>query len=174
MPYAAAGPMFTDDRIALAGYQPSKSCITGIGGKAEGSEIPIITAMREFIEEIYCCGAPGLLVAQLAIAVKPRRRLLAGDYELLIYNFADLEQLLGIVASADLESPAYTRMPRTLTELILWRETPADADQSIGCTTHRPDRRFAEVGALALVPLGCDIGAEFVADGQLILGLNNN
>ena len=158
MSYVAAGPIFTDGRLALAGYQPSKSCITGIGGKAEEGEIPIMTAMREFIEEIYCCAAPGLLITQLAVAVSPRRRLLAGDYELLEYNFDDLEQLLGVVASAELESPAYSRMPRTLIELILWRVPPKEA----------------EVHCLSLIPLGCDIGTEFIADGQLILGWNDN
>lgn len=156
MSYAvsAAGPIFTDGRHALAGYQPSKSCITGIGGKAIEGEVAIMTAMREFIEEIYCCAAPDLLVAQLAVAVSPQRRfIVAGDYQLLEYSFADLEVMLTLVASAELESPAYSRMPCTLIELILWRAVPEGS----------------EVGVLALVPLGCIIGAEFVADGALIL-----
>jgi hypothetical protein len=149
---SAAGPFFTDGRHALAGYQPSKSCITGIGGKAEAGEIPILTAMREFVEEIFCCEAPDLLVAQLAIAVRPRGRLQNSGYELIVYDFADLERLLEVCAAAELETPAYSRPPRTLMELILWRQAPAEA----------------EVQALALIPLGCDVAAEFVADGLLV------
>ena len=151
---AAAGAFFTDGRHALAGYQHSKGGITGIGGKAEAGEITIWTAMREFVEEIFCCAAPDLLVAQLAVAVRPRRRLKNAGYELLVYDFADLERLLEVCSAAELEMPAYARAPRTLTELILWRQAPAEA----------------EVGPLALLPVVPELKIleEFVGDCKLI------
>ena len=53
--FRAAGSVFTDSKIILAGYQPRKKkpFISGIGGKREEGESYMDTAIRETVEELF-------------------------------------------------------------------------------------------------------------------------
>ena len=48
-----AGIMFTDGKLVLAGYNSKHLFISGIGGKIKENETPILTAVRETVEELF-------------------------------------------------------------------------------------------------------------------------
>ena len=54
MEYNAAGVLFTNGHIALAGYHPYKLQLSGLGGKRNPEDIdPLDTAFRELLEELF-------------------------------------------------------------------------------------------------------------------------
>jgi 8-oxo-dGTP pyrophosphatase MutT (NUDIX family) len=55
-----AGCIFTDGNLILAGYQPKGPYISGIGGSSFDGEEPIVTAMREVMEELL--GISGIFI----------------------------------------------------------------------------------------------------------------
>jgi len=117
-----AGCLFTNGIHVLAGYQPNKQfpSINGIGGKPEEGEEPVVTALREFLEEvfgIYDCvkGVAGLRT------VVPRHILEQKRYVTYIYDFNDLVKMLEIVSGLGVSSPLYEEIPRSLIELLFTR-----------------------------------------------------
>jgi len=117
-----AGCLFTNGTHVLAGYQPNKQfpSINGIGGKPEEGEEPIVTALREFLEEVF-----GIYDCVKGIAemrrVVPRHIFQQKRYVTYIYDFNDLEKMLEIVSGLGVSSPLYADIPRSLVELLFTR-----------------------------------------------------
>ena len=117
-----AGCLFTNGIHVLAGYQPNKQfpSINGIGGKPEEAEEPIVTALREFLEEVFgiydCVKGVSLLRT-----VVPRHVLEQKRYITYIYDFNDLVKILEIVSGLGVSSPLYVEFPRSLVELFFTR-----------------------------------------------------
>lgn len=136
--YSAAGCFFTDGRLFLAGYQPNKKrpCISGIGGSKKKGELPQQTALRETLEELFHVKkVPKELVDRLQIL--PTKITQNGSYMMYIYTFKQLEEILGLCLAAGIESPLYTSIPQTLSDLLL----------------HRKHNKKAEISHLCLLPL---------------------
>ena len=122
--FLAAGCIFTDGNLILAGYQPTKEApiISGLGGKREGDEFLEETAIRETVEELFEIHTlPTGLVQRIEKECIPGKVLQNGAYGIIVYNFKDLEKFLRICRSYKLVSPLYTKFPRTLDQLLFGR-----------------------------------------------------
>ena len=121
MEYTSAGCIFTNGTHILGGYQPNKKtpCISGIGGKREGCEEFVQTAMREMLEELFGIYSRNDLVNSL-MAIPYDRLVISGDYVSLVYSFDSLEKILEVVR-LNATSPLYNEIPLTLFDLIFKR-----------------------------------------------------
>ena len=101
-----AGCLFTNGIHVLAGYQPNKHfpSINGIGGKPEEGEDPLVTALREFLEEVFGVYDCVKGVSELRTVV-PRRVLEQKRYITYVYDFNDLVKMLEIVSGLGVSSP---------------------------------------------------------------------
>jgi hypothetical protein len=134
MEYTSAGCIFTNGTHILGGYQPNKQapCISGIGGKREGCEEFVQTAMREMLEEMFGIYArPDFVTALMAIPYD--RLLISGDYISLIYSFSSLEKILVELVRLNAVSSMYNEIPLTLNDLILKRLGGVDSEISHLC-----------------------------------------
>jgi len=124
--HMGAGCVFTDGKHVLAGYQPNKKKpgITGIGGHKEGEETYLQTAYRETIEEIYNVTSQQIpigLIDKLVLQMKPKKFKMKKGYVIVTFTFQDLEQFLKLCRKSGLRSPLYTKMPKTLIDVIQTR-----------------------------------------------------
>lgn len=128
-----AGCLFTNGTHVLAGYQPNKQypSINGIGGKPEEGEEDVVTALREFLEEVFGIYDCVKGIAQLRM-VEPRGVLSQKRYTTFIYNFEDLEKMLEIVSTLEVSSPLYAEAPRCLMDL-LFKRLPVKSEISHLC-----------------------------------------
>lgn len=157
--FLAAGCIFTDGNLILAGYQPTKvvPIISGLGGKREGDEFLEETAIRETVEELFeIHSLPSGLVQRIENLCTPRQILQNGAYGAIVYTFKDLDKILRICSSYKLVSPLYTKFPRTLDQLLFGRLQSSSS---------------VEVTHLALLPLVSKqvIDPSFIEDMQILL-----
>lgn len=155
--YVAAGCLFVEGSVALAGVQKQFLVVTGkrppvlsgLGGHREDSDIDWIhTALRETVEELFDIkDVPLSLVNRLRHSLPVRHVVETNGYVLVQYSFEDLAILLTCCAS--LVSPLYKVQPRSVQDLIIKRCICA-----------------SEIGSLALVPRlqGITIDSHFEAD----------
>ena len=140
--YKAAGSVFTDGKIILAGYQPLKRqpFISGIGGKKEKGETYMQTAMRETLEELFEFKTiPSKLIEELKVSVIPQKVLQNGNYIIVLYTFKDLADMLKIINKYKLQTLLYDAFPMNLMERIFNRKLQVE---------FKP-----EISHLALLPL---------------------
>jgi hypothetical protein len=134
--FMGAGCEFTDGNHILGGYQPNKErpCISGIGGHTEQGETYLQTAYRETIEEIFHVSKiPVGLIDTLIRTMSPQSIRMKKGYVILRFTFQDLEKMLKLCKQANLQSPLYTKFPRTLIETIQQRKSSKDAELSTLC-----------------------------------------
>lgn len=157
--FLAAGCIFTDGNLILAGYQPTKEApiISGLGGKREGDEFLEETAIRETLEELFEIHTlPSGLVQRIERNCVPRKVLQNGAYGAIVYTFKDLHTILRICSSYKLVSPLYTKFPKTLDQLLFKRVSGSLSP---------------EVTHLAILPLVSEqvIDPSFIEDMQILL-----
>jgi hypothetical protein len=116
-----AGCLFTNGTHVLAGYQPNKQfpSINGIGGKPEEDD-PMVTALREFLEEVFGIYDCVKGIDELRTVI-PQRILEQKRYITYIYDFKDLLKMLEIVSGLGVSSSLYTDFPRSIVELLFNR-----------------------------------------------------
>jgi hypothetical protein len=133
--FKAAGVVFTDGKLILAGYQPLKKTpfISGIGGSKEPGEGYKVTALREMVEELFEVPPPAELIAELKTLRSPKSILQTGTYVRLVYTFEDLEAILKCIKTYSLKSPLYDTFPETLMELLFDRRPKAKVEISHLC-----------------------------------------
>jgi hypothetical protein len=149
-PYKAAGILFLDGPLALAGVQKHRKVIegsldaqlSGFGGRKEDTDIDWVhTAFREVIEELFdVTDVSVALVNQLRIAIPYRPFDEVSGYINMHCSFADLLTILTI-ASKHIQSPLYKKMPLSLDELLL----------------NRKPQLNSEIGPLALIPVSVSV-----------------
>jgi len=121
--YKAAGCVFTDGKIILAGYQPRKKVptISGIGGKKEDGEMYMDTAIRETVEELFEVAVTADLIKELK-SIVPQKIVQNGSYIIAVYTFINLEEMLKHMKRKGITSKLYDTMPGNLMELIFNRK----------------------------------------------------
>lgn len=121
--FSAAGCLFTDKKLVLAGYQfrHGKGVLDGIGGSREEGETAIETAFRETLEELFDIVPSAALVAELRRSFKPRSKFQTGQYICFVYNFKTLEKMMVFLKGHALRSPLYKVFPVTVSELLFNR-----------------------------------------------------
>lgn len=139
--YKAAGSVFTDGKLILAGYQPKKRkpFISGIGGGKEAGETYKDTALRETLEELFeFKEIPEKLKQDIHANILPQKLIQNNTYIMIVYNFQNLEKMLSLVKKHKMVSPLYDTIPSTLLDLLLKRKLNAGSP---------------EISHLALLPL---------------------
>jgi hypothetical protein len=134
--FTAAGVIFTDGKLMLAGYQPKKThpFISGIGGSKKDYETPHDTAIRETLEEIFNIETVQTQIIDfIKISITPSKTIKNGGYVCFVYSFNDLEKLLDIISKLGITSHLYNPMPQTLSELMLNRDTTIETEISHLC-----------------------------------------
>jgi hypothetical protein len=121
--FSAAGCLFTDKKLVLAGYQfrHGKGVLDGIGGSREEGETAIETAFRETLEELFEISPSAVLVTEMRHKFKPRSKFQTGQYICFVYNFKTLEKMMMFLKAHGLRSPLYKVFPVTITELLFNR-----------------------------------------------------
>ncbi len=150
--YTGAGILFVNRWPApthcLAGYQPKRGGITGLGGKAEpGDQGSFYTACREVLEELLGIESP-VLTAAIVNRYKPIKEV-GKEYITFIMTFQQLEDILRDVAEVCRESVYYGKFPVTagagkppvtVADCVLGRSPTADAEvQELAILPCRPD-----------------------------------
>jgi hypothetical protein len=140
MEYSGAGVLFTDRRLALAGYHPHKGYLSGLGGKRDVADEGIQeTAFRELLEELF--ELPTISPSLISLLCKtfscPELMLCDSNYIVYVYSFEHLKHLLHVCKDAGVMSPLYSSFPDTVEALLLQR---------------RPLSK-SEISHLALVPV---------------------
>jgi len=158
--FKSAGSIFTSGTHVLAGYQKDHTCptVSGIGGKREGAETYMETAIRETVEELFGLDTvPPALVSKLTASLPPRGLHCIASYVMIVYNFNDLQEMIEIVKRKVGHSPLYKAFPKNVTDLVLKRRTDV---------VPRP-----EVLHLSLLPLvkNFSLDADFLEDIEIVL-----
>ena len=133
--YKAAGVVFTDGHLILAGYQPLKATpfISGIGGSKEEGETYKETALREMVEELFETSvAPALLAELKKCTSHSPRKVFQGTYVRLVYTFEDLVDMLAVMKK-HIKSPLYATFPLTLMDLLFQRHVKGKSEISHLC-----------------------------------------
>lgn len=161
--YKAAGTVFTDGRVFLAGHQPHKRIpmISGIGGKREDGEKPMYTAIRETLEELFeFKNIPKAFIEEVMDKLHPKKIMKNGTYVLIEYDFDDLTHILRLVKRRRMSSPLYKKIPDSLINLILTRIVDNNS----------------EITHLALLPLvpQLKIDKNVIDDVPIIKGTSGN
>jgi 8-oxo-dGTP pyrophosphatase MutT (NUDIX family) len=115
----AAGCMFTNGRLVLAGFQPKISKISGFGGTSKHYETPFETAIRETLEELLgVTDVPHEIIAKMP---ECSRHIAYPAYTCFLYSFDDLETILRRARRYYLTSEYYADFPTTVGDLVLRR-----------------------------------------------------
>uniref|UniRef100_A0A6C0B2X9 Uncharacterized protein n=1 Tax=viral metagenome TaxID=1070528 RepID=A0A6C0B2X9_9ZZZZ len=127
-----AGIMFTDGKFVLAGYNPMKFHISGIGGKIEEGETAIHTAIRETLEELFELETiPEDLTAILYETLTFDTVFSSNGYTNFIMDFRyDLEVIFNAISKFDVRSRVYSTIPQTLEQLLMTRIVVPEAELS--------------------------------------------
>ena len=158
--FSAAGTLFTNRSHVLAAYQKDSSnpTVSGIGGKREGSETYMETAMRETVEELFGLNKVSYgLICKLAIVLKPLNVQKINSYVLVVYSFNELEKIIETVRREIKTSPVYLVFPKTVSDLVLKRVSDVHP--------------APEIMHLAILPIvkNSILDAEFVEDIRIVL-----
>jgi len=123
-----AGILFTDGKFTLSGVN-KYSEITGIGGKKEGEETPVQTAVRETVEELFEPEEiPSGLLEELYSKLIFDNMMVKRNYRIFIMNFNDLKIFFITAKKYKLKSKVYDILPLTIQELILERKVVNNAE----------------------------------------------
>jgi hypothetical protein len=138
----------------LCGYNIKINSISGIGGKPLKNEDLKKTAIREMLEELFELNDKNIIIDYIFNTIKTSRIINSNNYYIYIYTFNDLQIILNILNSYNIQSKLYDVFPTNLCELILNRKTD----------------KATEVSYLSLQPLISNIkfSPDFLHDLQLV------
>ena len=157
----AAGIFFTNGKHYLGGLQKKYDAIyiSGLGGSKKDFEIPLYTAIRETLEEIFHFSqVPQHLIEEIVFSLSPWKQYYCEqtmEYSFFECSFTDLEEICKIVFERGLRSPLYDVIPATVGDIVLCRKYNAEA----------------EIMSLAILPLHKDslvISRHFQKDVEMV------
>jgi hypothetical protein len=135
-----AGVVFKNQTHVLMGHKLHDGIITGIGGKPIGDEIPIRTAFREAVEEIFGVQPSVCVLDQLVKTYIGYPIIENKGYKMVVLSFDDLLVFMDIISGWVSISPFYHVFPKTLDDLLFTRRAPKNV----------------EIVTLALLPITTD------------------
>lgn len=124
MGFRGAGCMFVSQTYILGGYQSRKQfpTVSGLGGKPIENETPYHTAIRETVEELFeFPSLPTQLLEELQRTLVWKTHFRNNGFITYVFDIEQLDTLLHIIASYQLNSPLYDSSPYTLMDLVLKR-----------------------------------------------------
>ena len=124
MNFTGAGCMFFNEQYLLAGYQPRKQkpVLSGLGGKREGEEDILTTALRETLEELFELETVPLeWITAIQESVPNKGLLKNGEYVSVLYSFDDLQKILDLLKEKGCQSQLYEYFPTNLLPLLFNR-----------------------------------------------------
>lgn len=163
--FSAAGVVFTNGKLILAGYNPNKKkpYISGIGGSKNQGETYYHTAIREMLEEMFeFYDITDDMIEQILTVIPPKKEHIIDRYVILVYTFKDLTILLNYLANINLKTHMYTQFPLTLDELLFERilyKKDADLKPEIShlcllpVVNHDPKKHFVSLDLIYELPL---------------------
>ena len=119
--FKAAGCIFTDGNLILAGYQPKILSISGIGGSRKEGETYKETALREMVEELFEIYPLKELLTKLE-TIDHQRVLVNGSYVCIIYSFTQLNEIISMIEQYYPDSKLYDKFPADFLDLIFTRK----------------------------------------------------
>jgi len=126
-----AGILFTDGKLCLAGYNPHKFHITGLGGKSQPNETPTVTAVREVIEELFeLTENIDTIVVYIHGILSFDKLIFFGSYSMFVMDFKALDRILNALNIFNVHSKVYEAIPKTLTDLLMTRTVSMNAEFS--------------------------------------------
>ena len=154
MNFIGSGVLFTNQTNVLAGYNIKIQSISGIGGKPIENEDPDITAIREMLEELFELNHNSNLIYQILNTIKSSKIINSNNYYIYIYTFNDLQIILNILNSYNIQSKLYDVFPTDISELIL----------------NRKIKEASEISNLCLLPLltNFKFAPDFLQDLDLV------
>ena len=114
----SAGCLFLENNTALCGYAPKYGTYTGFGGKSLHGELPIETAIRETLEELYGINPSKKIIYDLVNLLKQYPFDERKGYYFLICSFEDIGIFYRILQKHSVTSPYYKELPTDIDELI--------------------------------------------------------
>jgi hypothetical protein len=118
--YRGAGCMFSNGSLALAGFDPRKQNLSGLGGKREPQDANYYeTAWRETLEELFGEDHEISKIPKL-----PPRHVTFNEkyqYVILHYTFHDLEVVLKS-QTRKFHSRLYEKRPQSIADLLMSRK----------------------------------------------------
>lgn len=116
-----AGILFTDGKFVLAGINQVED-ISGFGGKKIGTETPVVTAIREVLEELFEIEPTHQLIDIIIDKLQFDHLISRDSYSMFVMNFHDLETICDAVMKSLIKSPLYDRMPLNVMDLMMDRK----------------------------------------------------
>jgi hypothetical protein len=126
----AAGLLFTNEKLFLAGYKSFKGHVTGIGGKpSDGDMSQVYTAFRETIEELLGIkDVDNRVICKLMGVVVPYKEVTNSGYTHYFCTFEDLSVFLTVASLSVRKSPYYDIFPTTIDQLLFERKNTERAE----------------------------------------------
>lgn len=131
--FKAAGVLFTDGTQFLAGLQTRKGqqVFDGFGGAREPDEDVLTTAYRETLEEMLEPeNLTPAMVEKAKEEIKPQTIKRRGSYMLVVCELSDITNFLKVAKDAEIKTPLYETLPKTLEEFMSQRQATNDAEIS--------------------------------------------
>jgi hypothetical protein len=151
-----AGVIFMNElnTTILCGYNIKINSISGIGGKPFENEDLNKTAIREMLEELFELNDKNIIIDYILDTINTSRIINSNNYYIYIYTFNDLQIILNILNSYNIQSKLYDVFPTNLNELIL----------------NRKIKEATEISYLCLIPLmnNLKFASDFLQDLSLI------
>ena len=113
--------MFTDGKFVLAGIN-REGDISGFGGKKIAAEIPVVTAIREVLEELFEIQPTNQLIKIIMDKLEFDNLIARDNYSMFVMSFNDLETICDTVMKSLIKSPVYEHIPLSATGLMLNRK----------------------------------------------------
>lgn len=121
VPFVGAGIIAIERGYALAGMSSKHKFFSGIGGKPEGDEEPIQTALREAVEEIFGIEPNPLLLYDLYLTFHNNKIIERQQYHMVVMSFEDISKFVKVVKLNGTKSPFYNDIPESAIKLIMDR-----------------------------------------------------
>jgi ADP-ribose pyrophosphatase YjhB (NUDIX family) len=149
----AAGCLFIQHGLALAGYSNKYKYFSGLGGKITQNETPEHAAYRETLEELFeIKPPPAALIEQCITQFSKNPHYIQDKYYFKILSFDDYTLMAQLLDAHAVSSILYAGIPPNFLRLLLERNTEIQA---------------AEIGELKVIRYGLpaqNVDINFIKD----------
>jgi len=126
----AAGCLFIEGSLVLAGYNTKYNMWSGIGGKIESGESVKQAALRETLEELFSITPTKDIIDTCVKAFDNNPLVNRNNYGFILLSFDHFKELTNILRLHHCISPFYEIIPHSITDLIRFRKKAPNAEIS--------------------------------------------